>query len=125
MNVRLSQHFTLDEFCKTSHPYYQDDVVSFDYVCNMQKLCILVLEPLRRFLGSPVRISSGYRSPRLNDEVGGAINSAHLTGRAADIPCSSLTLQVKIYDFLKSHVPPVKCVLKEHKNGVMWIHVNI
>lgn len=124
MNVRLSPHFTLDELCKTSYPKFQDDEIYFLYVCNLNKLCTTVLEPLRKFLGRPVTISSGYRSIKLNKVVGGVFNSAHLTGRAADIHCSSFDMQVKIYDFLKK-LPAAVCVIKEHKNGKLWIHVNI
>ncbi len=45
------------------------------------------LEQLRRDTGGrPLRILSGYRSPETNRRVGGAANSQHLHGRAADIP---------------------------------------
>lgn len=40
----------------------------------------------RYSLGNPaIRISSGYRSPELNKAVGGAKNSAHIEGYAADL----------------------------------------
>ena len=35
----------------------------------------------------PVRVSSGYRSYKLNNKVGGARDSNHLMGSAADIVC--------------------------------------
>lgn len=43
------------------------------------------LERVRTVLGDvPLLISSGYRSPDVNRAVGGAANSAHLAGLAAD-----------------------------------------
>ena len=42
------------------------------------------LQKLRDRLGVPVIITSGYRCEKHNKEVGGAINSLHLTGQAAD-----------------------------------------
>lgn len=40
----------------------------------------------RYSLGTPaIQISSGYRSPELNKAVGGAKNSAHVEGYAADL----------------------------------------
>lgn len=45
------------------------------------------LDNLRRLYGRPIVITSGYRSPALNDAVGGVKNSRHLQGLAVDIRC--------------------------------------
>lgn len=46
----------------------------------------LGLEQVRKLLGGfPVTITSGYRSPSLNEAVGGVSNSDHALGYAADI----------------------------------------
>ena len=43
------------------------------------------LEQVRIALGgAPILISSGYRSPALNAAIGGARNSQHMLGQAAD-----------------------------------------
>jgi len=47
---------------------------------------LLKLEELRRAIGNrPIIINSGYRCPTHNKKVGGAKNSQHLYGKAADI----------------------------------------
>jgi len=46
---------------------------------------IEVLECLRARDGRPLRVVSGYRSPGTNAAVGGARNSQHIYGRAADL----------------------------------------
>ena len=43
------------------------------------------LEELRRRIGKPVIISSGYRCSVYNKEVGGVYNSQHVLGTGADI----------------------------------------
>lgn len=43
------------------------------------------LENTRRAYGAPMTITSGYRCPEKNERVGGARNSPHLFGRAADV----------------------------------------
>ncbi len=48
------------------------------------------LEVLRAHFNSPVTINSAYRSPVYNRQVGGAVNSQHLSGRAADIVISEV-----------------------------------
>jgi hypothetical protein len=46
---------------------------------------IAALEWVRRDWGQPMTVTSGFRCAKHNAEVGGAPNSAHLTGDAADI----------------------------------------
>ena len=86
--MKLSKNFTLEEMVATSHKGLQD-IPALEVVQNLQKLCVLVLQPLRDTIGSPVYINSGYRSKRLNARVGGVPNSRHLQGRAADIHCDN------------------------------------
>ncbi len=52
---------------------------------NMRALVENVLDPLRARYGHPIYVSSGYRCPKLNKAVNGAINSQHMRGEAADI----------------------------------------
>lgn len=55
---------------------------------------IAVLEDLRRRSGGrPLTIVSGYRSPATNAAVGGAADSRHMHGDAADIPSGYARVQ--------------------------------
>lgn len=49
------------------------------------------LEQFRALLGLPVRIHSGYRSVETNQLVGGAPESQHLLGKAADVSIEGLS----------------------------------
>lgn len=67
---------------------------------RIRLLCAHVLDPLRRHLGRPVRITSGYRSRDLNAAVGGSDSSQHTLGEAADIKVDGLSarsLAVALY----------------------------
>ena len=46
-----------------------------------------VLDPLRAQYGKPIKVNSGYRCPLKNKAVGGASQSQHIAGEAADIRC--------------------------------------
>lgn len=83
----LSQHFSLAEFefSQTATRNGIDNKATADAVRNLRRLAVSLLEPLRAAIGRPVRITSGYRSPPLNRLIGGAANSAHMRGLAADI----------------------------------------
>lgn len=87
----LSEHFNLEEFTasETADRLGINNSLCVVYdayiVSNLEMLCRFTLEPIRKFLGCPVRVSSGYRSQRLNMEVGSSPTSDHRYGLAADI----------------------------------------
>ena len=62
--------------------------VSDEHRNNAKLLCEKVFQPLRAFIGKPITISSGYRSPKLNKAVGGSSTSQHCYGQAMDIDSS-------------------------------------
>ena len=123
MTMRLSRNFTLAEMVATSHPRLQH-TPRLAVVQNLQRLCVLVLQPLRDTLGAPVYINSGYRSERLNARVGGVLNSRHLQGKAADIHCDNLDYAKVIFDILRQN-PYVDKVLLERNRHSTWVHVQM
>ena len=96
--MQLTEHFTLEEFTTSSTAKARgidNSVSSQRVVDNLRNLCEQVLEPLRSYANQPITISSGYRCKALNKVVGGARNSQHMTGEAADI-------HIPLYDFKDS-----------------------
>ena len=49
------------------------------------------LQVLREHVGKPIRVISGYRSPKYNRKIGGARKSQHMLAKAADIKISGMT----------------------------------
>ena len=62
---------------------------------NVKALVENVLDPLREKYGKPIKVNSGYRCPKHNLAVGGATQSQHMKGEAADIVPAGL--QVTAY----------------------------
>jgi uncharacterized protein YcbK (DUF882 family) len=58
-----------------------------------------VLEDLRAHFMQPVTVNCGHRCKAHNKAVGGAVNSQHLTGRAADITVAGVPPS-KVADYL-------------------------
>lgn len=86
--VRLTEHFDLSEFTisQIAARYGISNVPDDAVIQNLHSLAE-VLEDVRKVLGKPIIISSGYRSVTVNKLVGGASNSFHIRGLAADFTC--------------------------------------
>lgn len=75
----LTENFSINEFhCKDGTP------VPSELFANIKELAEN-LQKIRDFIGIPILILSAYRSPKHNKKVGGAKNSQHLQGKAADL----------------------------------------
>ena len=92
--MNLSPNFTLEEFIRSDYAIRHgiDNAPSPDVVENLTALAQNVLEPLRLIVKKPIRILSGYRCPELNKGIGGATNSQHIEGKAADIIVPQITV---------------------------------
>lgn len=59
---------------------------------NVVWLATSVFDPLRRAIGRPLKVSSWYRSAKVNKAIRGAsTTSRHLTGEAVDVMADGLT----------------------------------
>ena len=81
------KYFTLHELIAspTAKRYGYDNTPTEKIVQNLHDLVVNVLDPLRLAWGRPIVVTSGYRCPKLNTRIGGAKNSQHIYGQAADI----------------------------------------
>lgn len=84
--MKLTEHFTFDELVASElglrHgiPNLPEDT----HITGNLHVLARGLERVRLILNRPMVITSGYRSPRVNALAGGARESAHLSGLAAD-----------------------------------------
>ena len=77
------KNFTLHEFkCKCGQCCIPAEAKD-----NIMVLVDRVLDPARQKLGRPIHVNSGYRCEAHNRQVGGAPNSQHTKGEAADLCC--------------------------------------
>ena len=86
MMEQISDHFSMSEFTfsptAVEHSL-RNEPDRIQRSC-IRSLVINLLEPLRRYAGEPIRITSGFRSEALNRLVGGVKTSQHRLGEAAD-----------------------------------------
>ena len=116
--MKLTEHFDLDEFGE----------VPVNAAPSYLELCSLILEPIRAHFQKPIMITSGYRSPAHNKEIGGVSNSQHV---ATDEYCAA---DIRIqYDLkfvfgwirLQSDLPFDQVILEHDVNGIEeCIHIS-
>ena len=122
----LAEHFTLREMVNSylARTMHIDNTPTPEAVQNLRQLCQKVLEPLRQHFG-PIGVNSGYRSPRLNELLGGVANSQHMKGQAADLYCRSLSDARRLFDYARQHVDFDQLLLERRfTDGCCWLHVS-
>ena len=97
---------------------------------NLEKLILRVLAPIRSLYGKPIYVNSGFRSEKLNELVGGAKNSQHLQGKAADITAGNPRENKKLLDvimflFQEGDIEFDQLINEKPINGEpSWIHIS-
>ena len=119
-----SEFFSLAELTRsdTAARHKIDNTPNKAIIDNLQYGVDMVLDPLRRLYGKPIKINSGFRCEQLNKLVGGVTNSWHQVGNAADIHISSAE-EAKILFSNLQKLPSVDTVLFEHSKTAQWLHV--
>ena len=121
----LSPNFSLEEmtFSQTAARLGIENVPSQSQIDAMRNLCVAVLQPLRRALGQPIVITSGFRSHAFNRAVNGAVDSQHMRGEAADIICPAMSVDSLFKSVLTERIPFDQLI---HEGGSQsaWVHIS-
>ena len=121
--MNLTEHFSLAEFCASEVAARNslDNTIPAELIPNAVALCENVLEPARAVLG-PIRVNSGYRSKQVNSAVGGAWNSQHQFGQAADIiPLATNVRMFDLFEYIYKNLPFDQLIWEF--SGA-WVHVS-
>ena len=138
---KITDHFTLSEFLRSATAAARgiDNSPTPEVRANLHRLAE-VLETVRAGLGGyPMTITSGYRSPALNEAVNGAgsaaaraINpnsrpSAHTYGLAADFICPGAGTPQALVQKISamSDVPFQQLINERDQYGNVWVHLAI
>lgn len=120
--MRLSDHFTLAELT-ASQTAARKKIDNSPPPAVIERLrdTARCMEEVRALLGNlPISVSSGYRSPRLNRAIGGAKNSAHMTGYAVDFNCYGFGDPLAVCRAIAASDIPFDQLIEE---GI-WVHLS-
>tara|TARA_R110002049_G_scaffold297912_1_gene487352 strand:- start:28 stop:483 length:456 start_codon:yes stop_codon:yes gene_type:complete len=84
---RISKHISYKEAVGSNYAKQKgiSNKPNEEQVENMKLLAEKVFEPLREWVGCPIRVNSMFRSLELNTALKGSKTSSHMKGEAMDI----------------------------------------
>jgi len=127
--MRLSPNFTLYELTRSQAAARHgiDNRPGEWEIANLRRLSAEVLEPVRDRFGRPFSPSSGYRCARLNRLIGGARNSQHLRGEAADLEIPGVS-NIDLALYIRDNLVFDQLILEYPVKGCAdagWVHCSL
>ena len=103
-----------------------DNIPNQFELSNMKEIAEQIFEPLRKWVGGPIRINSFYRSKALNKAIGGSTTSQHCKGQAMDIDdVYGHKTNAEMYEWIKENLNFDQMIWEfgDDKNP-NWIHIS-
>lgn len=93
---------------------------------NMVGVAFNVFEPLRKWVGGPIKINSFFRCPDLNKAIGGSSRSQHCEGRAIDIDdIFGHKTNAEMFHYIKDNINFDQLIWEfGDENNPNWVHVS-
>lgn len=121
--MRLSEHFDLEEFLvsETAARMGLSNRPGPGIHLRLERLAE-TMEEVRKLLGHPITITSGYRSPEVNQAVGGAPSSDHIKGLACDFICPRFGPPAMVCQAIQDSPIQFRQLINEFNR---WTHIAI
>ena len=124
----ISKHISDKEgvYSRTALRRGIDNTPTKDHKKNMVKLAEEVFEPLRAYVGGPIKINSFYRSPELNKAIGGSSKSQHCNGQAIDIDDTfGRMTNAEMFNFIRENLDYDQMIWEfGNDDNPDWVHVS-
>ena len=124
----ISKHISYKEgvYSNTATRRGIDNDPTDDQLHFMEIIAEEVFEPLREYVGGPIKINSFYRSPELNTAIGGSKTSQHCKGQAMDIDDTfGRMTNAEMYYFIKEHLCFDQLIWEfGDDDNPNWVHVS-
>ena len=124
----ISKHISDKEgvYSNTAMRRGLDNTPTDEQLANMRLLAEKVFEPLREWVGGPIKINSFFRGLPLNTAIGGAKSSQHMKGQAMDIDDTfGHATNAEMYEWIKENLDFDQMIWEfgDDKNP-NWVHVS-
>ena len=124
----ISEHISYKEgvYSNTAIRRGIDNTPNDEQLTNMELVADEVFEPLRTYVGGPIKINSFFRCPELNTAIGGSSKSQHCKGQAIDIDDTfGRMTNAEMYHWIKDHLEFDQMIWEfGDDDNPNWVHVS-
>ena len=124
----ISKHISYKEgvYSRTATRLNIDNKPNNDQMQNMCLIAEEVFEPLRVWVGGPIKINSFFRSPELNKAIGGSTKSQHCHGQAIDLDDTfGRATNAEMYEFIRKYLDFDQMIWEfGDEDNPDWVHVS-
>ena len=126
--MSISKHISNKEgvYSRTALRLGIENEPNKEQLANMKLLAEEVFEPLRAYVGGPIKINSFFRSPELNKAIGGSTKSQHCHGQAIDLDDTfGRCTNAEMFEFIKKHLDFDQIIWEfGNDKNPDWVHVS-
>lgn len=122
----MSKYFSLSELTRSTTAL-KEGIANDPNEAQIKDLKRLMdyLDKVREAFGKAIIVTSGFRSLRLNKRIGGAPESQHMKGQAADIRPHDIKELRQLFASIRRVGGFDQLILEEPEGRTPWIHVSI
>ena len=122
---KISKHISYKEATHSNHAKQHKiaNKPSSEDIENMELLAEKVFEPLREWVGAPIKVNSMFRSVELNSALKGAPRSSHMKGQAFDITSLGGKTNLEMFYYIKDNLD-FDQLIWEYGAEPKWLHVS-
>tara|TARA_R100000773_G_C4149664_1_gene72330 strand:+ start:127 stop:585 length:459 start_codon:yes stop_codon:yes gene_type:complete len=126
--MKISKHVSYKEGVRSNTATRRgiDNTPTDDHLHFMEIIAHEIFEPLREWVGGPIKINSFYRSPDLNTAIGGSAMSQHCKGQAMDIDDTfGYKTNAEMFKWIKENLNFDQMIWEfGNDNNPDWVHIS-
>ena len=125
---KISKHVSWHEgtYSRTGERRGLDNTPDEEQVKRMKEVAENLFEPLREWVGGPIKINSFFRGEPVNTAIGGSTRSQHMKGQAIDIDDTfGHKTNAEMYHYIKDNLDFDQMIWEfgTDKNP-NWLHIS-
>ena len=128
MAGKISKHISYHEgtYSRTGERLDLDNTPNEEQLKCMKEVAENLFEPLREWVGGPIKINSFFRGEPVNTAIGGSTRSQHMKGQAIDIDDTfGHKTNAEMYHYIKDNLDFDQMIWEfgDDKNP-NWVHIS-
>ena len=128
MTNKISKHISYKEgtYSQTALRRGLDNTQNEEQLKCMKEVAENLFEPLREWVGGPIKINSFFRGEPVNTAIGGSTRSQHMKGQAIDIDDTfGHKTNAEMYHYIKDNLDFDQMIWEfgDDKNP-NWVHIS-